>query len=130
MCRILLIDDEKPVSEMLYMALKEFGHQVKIASGGSQGILMFNEDIFDVVVTDIRMSGTDGYGVARHIRGSKKSGVPVIAISGTAWIENHTLFDSVIPKPFDLQTLLDTISEMTPTHPRASLSRGCTQPMV
>lgn len=126
MCRILLIDDEKPVSEMLSTALEEFGHQVKIASGGSQGILMFNDDIFDVVVTDIRMSGTDGYGVARHIRGSENSRVPIIAISGTAWIEHHALFDSVIPKPFDLRTLLDIISEMTPTHSSASLSRGRT----
>jgi len=82
MCKILVIDDEKVIINMLQKLLEMHGHDVDTAEDGGEGIQKFDSDRFDLVITDIFMPGVDGNSVAKHIRNSDKKYVPVIGMSG------------------------------------------------
>jgi len=80
---ILVIDDQSSIRTILAMVLKDLGHEVKLAQDGQKGIELLNgPNEFDLVITDINMPNKDGNEVARYIRSSHKSKMPVIAITG------------------------------------------------
>jgi len=109
MSTILVIDDEKCILQIICQALTKFGHKVETAVDGQEGIEKFDGGNFDIVITDIRMPGVDGNGVVKHIRNSDRQSIPVIAISGTPWQLEANNFDMVLPKPFPLKKLVDSI---------------------
>lgn len=127
MQHVLVIDDEKFISDLLQEALTRFGYQVRTASGGYEGLRLFDNRFFDLVITDIRMPGMDGHAVVRHIRNSDRPYTPIIGISGTPWLFMGNDFDCVLSKPFALQTLLDAIKNVTRgalTSPRGSYGKA------
>ena len=113
MYNILVIDDEKSISEILCHALIRFGFRVDTASNGKEGIAKFDKDPFDLVITDICMSGLDGIGVVQHIRNSLRGSTPVIGISGTPRLLQNGDFDAILPKPFSIMKLADTVKDLT-----------------
>jgi CheY-like chemotaxis protein len=115
MSTVLVIDDEKFVLDIVKIALTKFGHDVQTAADGRQGIEKFDKGSFDVVITDIRMPEIDGKGVADHIRRSQRQWTPIIAISATPWMIDGQFddFDSILPKPFTLKTLVDTVNDLS-----------------
>jgi CheY-like chemotaxis protein len=112
MHKVLVIDDEKFIPKLLEEILVRFGYNVETATGGQEGLNMFEKGLFDLVITDIRMPGLDGHAVAQHIRKSDRSDTPIMAISGTPWLMEGDEFDSILPKPFSIQALLDAINEL------------------
>lgn len=114
MSTILVIDDEKMTVKMLQMALEAYGHHVEVAVSGKEGIEKFNTARFDLVITDMMMPGLDGKGVVRYIRQSPRSRTPVIGISGTPWLLEGVDFDSILPKPFSIAALVESIHELAP----------------
>ena len=118
MSAILVIDDEKGLLQVIRQALTQNGHHVETAADGNEGIRKFDDGRFDIVITDIRMPGIDGNGVAAHIRKSSKKPIPVIAISGTPWMLEQHAFDVVLPKPFPLQDLVESIKNILPSDQR------------
>ncbi len=66
--RILIIEDEKSLREVLRMLLEEEGYEITAASNGLEGIDYLRNDIFDLVVTDIKMPKADGFEVLRNAR--------------------------------------------------------------
>jgi CheY-like chemotaxis protein len=123
MSTILVIDDEKGILQLLYQALTRFGHKVETAVNGQEGIEKFDDGNFDIVITDIRMPGVDGNGVVKHIRNSNRQSIPVIAISGTPWQSEAKNFDMILPKPFPLKKLVDSIKSFgtIPSHAAVSM---------
>jgi CheY-like chemotaxis protein len=109
---ILVIDDEKGISDVIQEALVMFGHHVETARNGNDGIAKFIRKDYDVVITDIRMPQLDGHGVVHYIRNSEKKGTPIIGMSGTPWLLEDKDFDQVLPKPFQLQMLIDTVETL------------------
>ena len=122
MSTILVIDDEKRILQLMHQALTKYGHNVETADNGQEGIRKFDDGCFDIVITDIRMPLIDGNGVVAHIRKSEKQSVPVIAISGTPWLLKADNFDMVLPKPFLLKQLIESIRSLAPVPPRAAMS--------
>lgn len=123
MCSILVIDDEKGILSVIREILTKCGHRVEIAQNGYEGIQKFDDDSFDIVITDMRMPGLDGEGVVKHIRKSQNKSIPVIGISGTPWLLQNNGFDLVLPKPFQLKDLIDSVSRLIqiPTRTAASV---------
>ncbi len=81
--RILVVEDEKDVREMLKFVLESEGHEVSIADSGVEGLAMFGSFRPDVALVDIGLPGMDGYEVARQARslpGGRR--IKLIAISG------------------------------------------------
>lgn len=122
MYSILIVDDQEIVSDVLQKMLSRFGYRAEIAPGGQEGIRMFDTGLFDLVITDIRMPGIDGYDVARHIRNSHRPFTPIIGISGTPWLLESDEFDWVIPKPFGVQVLIDAVKNVV--SPTMSSQKG------
>ena len=121
MSTILVIDDEKGILQLMHQALTKYGHNVETADDGQEGIRKFDDGCYDIVITDIRMPVIDGNGVVAHIRKSEKQSIPVIAISGTPWVQEAGNFDMVLPKPFRLKQLIESIRSLAPVPPMAAM---------
>ena len=122
MSTILVIDDEKGIVQLMHQALTKYGHRVETADDGQEGIRKFDDGCFDIVITDILMPVIDGNGVVAHIRKSEKQSIPVIAISGTPWLLESDNFDMVLPKPFPLNKLIESIRSLAPMPSGAAAS--------
>ena len=114
MLNILVIDDEKPILNLIRSALTSAGFEVEIASDGVEGIQKFEDGQFDLVITDMMMPGIDGRGVVKHIRNSTKPNTPTIGCSGTPWLLENSELDSVLNKPFSLKDLFNSIQDLSP----------------
>src|SRR3954453_19927065 len=89
MSNILLIDDEKAIRKTLQEILTYEGFKVKEASDGEEGLKMFNEKNYDVVLCDIKMPKLDGMEFLAKANAANPD-VPVIMISG------HGLFETAV----------------------------------
>jgi len=116
MYNVLVIDDEKMISDMLQLALTQFGYSVETAPDGREGLQMYENGNFNLVITDILMSDIDGHDVVRHIRNSDRPDTPIIGMSGTPWLLDGNGFDYTLPKPFDIYTLINVANELTSNH--------------
>jgi CheY-like chemotaxis protein len=124
MNRILVIDDEKPIADLLEKILSRLGYFVKTAYSAGEGIELFDKELFDIVITDIVMPDHDGHAVVRHIRSSNKRYVPVMGISGTPWLLQEGEFDSFLPKPFGIKALTDALEKLALTNSSAWWGSG------
>lgn len=81
MARILVIDDEDIIREMLKDILEPEGHQIVEAENGLQGVEKYDPEDIDMVITDIMMPEKDGFATIEELR-QKKSDVKIIAFTG------------------------------------------------
>jgi two-component system response regulator PilR (NtrC family) len=63
--KILVIEDEKNMREILKILLEGEGYEVSIARDGTEGLGWLNRDIFDLIITDIKMPGVDGFHILK-----------------------------------------------------------------
>ena len=118
---ILCIDDEEKVRMLLNDCLTHFNHRVMVASGGKQGVEMFNTAMrekqpYDVVITDLGMPDIDGHHVARAIK-TESPKTPVIMITGWGTImkedgEATPEVDAVVGKPPNMGELNELLLRM------------------
>lgn len=66
--KILIVEDEKSMNDVLTMLLEEEGHHVSSAFNGKEGLDKIRKDIFDIVVTDIKMPNADGFAVLKSVK--------------------------------------------------------------
>jgi DNA-binding response OmpR family regulator len=119
MCRVLIIDEEEAICSMLLNALSRDYIEAEIATSGHDGLHKFNQEHFDIVITDIIMPGMDGNSIAHQIRNSDKSHTPIIGISGTAWLLDKREFDVIFEKPCSIRSLVSAVKNLTATSYRA-----------
>jgi two-component system response regulator ResD len=80
--KILVIDDDRNILEMMTIALGRADFQVAVAADGDDGLRMFKADQPDLVIIDIAMPGIDGYEVTERIRGLDEGrGTPIIILT-------------------------------------------------
>lgn len=116
--RIMVIDDENIVGKRLKPALEKTGDIVETFIDGEKALARFNEEPFDVVVTDIRMEKIDGIEILEQIL-EKSSRTKVIMITGYATVETARealvkgAFDFIAKpfKPEDLRTIIKRAAE-------------------
>jgi CheY-like chemotaxis protein len=108
---ILVIDDEDMVLNFLRNTLAYLGYSVTVAHDGEEGVEFFDNGYnFGLVITDISMPRMNGNAVAKSIRSSDKSDIPIIAITGSVEDDiDRELFNFVLSKPFDLNVLVDVV---------------------
>jgi len=108
--KILVVDDEKAICEILEEFLSLFGHSVTSANSGADAIEVVRRASPDVVFLDIRMPGMSGLDVLKEIK-ALDSSVRVIMISAFGDEETESMArelgaDGYIQKPVDLPGLL------------------------
>ncbi len=77
--RILLVDDEQSIQELLSFPLRQDGYEVVQATDGREGLERFRESGFDLVVLDVMMPRMDGFELCQRIRA--RSSVPIIMLT-------------------------------------------------
>lgn len=113
--RILVIDDEDSVREILTKMLRAKGHQVMVASNGEEGIEQFKNGKFDLVFTDLGMPKISGWEVGKTLKGMDPK-VPVAMITGWGMEVNREKMsengiDLVVCKPFEFDQVIQLVSE-------------------
>ncbi len=90
--KILIIDDEESMCQFLSIMLRKEGYEVQTSTTGKDVARLASEQIFDVVVTDIRMPGFDGLDVLSDLKSADPS-IPVIIL--TAYASQETAIEAV-----------------------------------
>jgi CheY-like chemotaxis protein/anti-sigma regulatory factor (Ser/Thr protein kinase) len=113
--RILVVEDEETVSDLLSAILTEGGHEVETASDGSKGIQLFQKKEFDLVFTDLGMPGMSGWQVAEKIKSINKT-VPVALITGWNVEQKESEMrergvDLIAYKPFEVKQVFKLVQE-------------------
>jgi DNA-binding response OmpR family regulator len=88
MAKILVIDDEQGIRELLDTLLRRKGYDVVVAENGREGLKVFRRERPDVVVLDLHMPGIDGLTVLQEIRNLNPS-QPVIILTGAGTDEEE-----------------------------------------
>jgi two-component system phosphate regulon response regulator PhoB len=68
MARVLVVDDEADIREVVRLNLELDGHDVLEAAGGSQALEMARQELPDLIVLDVMMPGVDGWGVLARMK--------------------------------------------------------------
>ncbi len=115
MSKILVVDDEKNICDLLSLYLIKEGYQVECAHTGTQAISKFMADSFDLVLLDIMLPEKDGWEVCRDIR--KVSKTPIIMLSAKGETFDKVLglelgADDYVTKPFESKELIARIKSV------------------
>ena len=86
MAKILVIDDEQSIRELLNTLLHRKGYDVVLAESGKKGLELFRRERPDVMVLDLKMPGMDGLTVLQQVR-SLEPKQPVIILTGAGTAE-------------------------------------------
>lgn len=114
--RILVIDDEPDILELLADILDAHGFTVETARSGPIGLAKFAENPFHLVFCDLSMREMTGWQVVANLR-EQGADVAVVLITGwgSSLSENDARargVDSILTKPFELKSLLETIERV------------------
>jgi DNA-binding response OmpR family regulator len=120
--KVLCIDDEPLLRDMLKQILENGGHNVEVADGGQAGLDLFRKarqvgEPFDVVITDLGMPYVDGNQVSKAVR-SESAHTPIIMLTGWGTIMKEdgdfpSQVDGVLCKPPKIAELFGMIRKVT-----------------
>lgn len=115
--RILVVDDEEYVRDLLRDILEKEGCEAVVADGGYQALSLFENGHFDAVFTDIGMPGMNGWELSRAVR-ERNLNIPVAVITG--WGEavgsqerQAAQVDWVLAKPFEAPQIVEMAHEVS-----------------
>ena len=116
--RLLIVDDEPNLLVAVAACLRGEGYEVTTARGGREALVRLAETIPDLVVSDIRMPGMDGYTLARHVRSSARTAlVPIVFLTAKDETADRiegfrTGVDAYLTKPFEPDELVAVIKSI------------------
>jgi len=121
--KVLLVEDEESFVDALTVGLEREGFEVTAATDGQQGLTLFHEGSFDVVLLDLMLPKKSGLDVCRDIR--LTSNVPIIIVSAKSEEVDTVLMlelgaDDYVTKPYRLRELV--------AHPRGPASTPGSRP--
>jgi len=103
--RVLVVDDEREIAELIVGQLQPLGVTAEIATGGAQALTRLRESRFDAITLDVLMPGMDGFEVLRQIRVDPElQSIPIVFVS--VFSDRQELAGEwVVPKPIDADEL-------------------------
>lgn len=108
--RIIVVDDNADIRDLLQIKLKKLGHAVETAGDGRAGLERISESRPDIAIIDIGMPGMDGYEVAKRVRENLEDGILLIALTGFGQADDRERaaaagFDEHLTKPIRVEEL-------------------------
>src|SRR5256712_4023877 len=107
--RVLVVDDERSMRELLAIMLRQAGHDVTVADGGEAAIKALKTDTFDLVITDLRTREVNGLAV---LRAAKEQSPETVVVVITAFASTETAVEAMklgaydyITKPFKMDEI-------------------------
>jgi DNA-binding NtrC family response regulator len=111
---VMVLDDEPIVGERLQPVLEKEGFQVEVFTDSRQALNRLEEKEFQVLVTDLKMSGPSGIDVLRYLKDRKRD-TEAIVITGYATIESareaEYLNAQFVTKPFKLEHIVKLVNK-------------------
>ncbi len=112
--RVLVIDDDPSVREVVSYLVASFGYDCQTAADGAKGLARFDEGGWDIVLTDLAMPAMSGWEVVEAIRGRSPT-MPIILITGLVGPEVMRRAGEwglpVVPKPFRSEVLRTAVAK-------------------
>lgn len=113
--KVLLVDDEAKIREILKLVLEKEGYQVHTSKNGSEALSALENEYFDVMITDLKMPKMDGLELMREI---KQKGIKVNVVFITAYADIKDAVEAIklgafdyLEKNFKMEELLSVIKE-------------------
>lgn len=108
--KILVIEDEAGIANMLKQGLEEAGYLVDVARDGKTGLDMAEEQRYHLILLDLMLPGRDGWSICEELR-SHRNRVPILMLTARDTITDKVRgldagADDYLPKPFDFQELM------------------------
>ena len=107
--KILLVDDEKDILEIVGYNLSQEGYQIFTAANGKEAIAKANKEIPDLIIMDVMMPELDGFSACREIRKFKKTPIIMLSARGEEYDKIHGFelgSDDYVVKPFSPKELM------------------------
>jgi two-component system capsular synthesis sensor histidine kinase RcsC len=116
--KILVCEDNKLTLRSIELALHKAGYSVIKAADGRQGIKILEEEMVDLLITDINMPYSLGLELVRYVNTQLEEKIPVIIVTGITQKETevHAMelgVQAYIKKPLDLDVLVDMVKQLT-----------------
>ncbi len=108
MIRILIVDDEKPICDLIDMNLSVAGYDCKSVQDGLAAIDLIEKENFDLILLDIMLPGADGFDIMEYIKPLK---IPVIFITAKSDVRDKVRglklgAEDYLVKPFEIMELM------------------------
>lgn len=116
--RILIIDDEQDIVNLVQLLLEDAGYEVEASTSGMEALTRLEDENFDLVLLDIMMPMVTGWEVLRELRSrSRTKDIPVALLTARASPrddnrQHPTDFCEYITKPFEAEDLLSRIRQI------------------
>jgi two-component system response regulator VicR len=117
--RILCIEDEPEMIDLIRLILGRHGFEVNGATSGAEGLSIIRKELPDLVLLDLMMPDMDGWEVYQQMKADEKTKhIPVIVVTAKAQSIDKVLglhiakVDDYIPKPFSPQDLVNSVNKV------------------
>src|SRR5262249_13503889 len=123
--RVLVVDDQRDAREAVAAVLEQCGAVVTAAGSVTEGLAVLSAQPVDVVISDVGMPVTDGYGFVQQIRSNadaRVARVPALALTAYGGLEDERRvfvagFDAYLAKPVDATRLLRAVAQLAARKP-------------
>jgi len=122
--RILCIEDDSEMTDLMRLILAHKGYAISVASGGEEGIRKIREEQPELILLDLMMPDMDGWEVYQQMRADETTrDIPVIVVTAKAQSIDKVLglhiakVDDYIAKPFSPKDLLDSVERVLAKRP-------------
>lgn len=111
MNKILVIDDDEAINELVKVNLELFGYSVITAKNGIEGFALVKQELPDLVVLDVMMPEVDGFTVAKRIRENPETkNIPILMLTALGMVQDKVKgfdigVDDYLVKPFEMDEL-------------------------
>lgn len=111
MSKVLIIDDDKAIIELVKVNLEIQGHQILTATDALTGLAVAQQEIPDLVILDLMMPGTDGFTTAQRLRQQENTkNIPILMLTALSRTDDKVSgfnagADDYLTKPFELPEL-------------------------
>jgi signal transduction histidine kinase len=113
---VLVIEDERDSRDLIGMTVMHAGGMPTLCASVDEAIAAIDGRVFDAIITDVSLPGSNGYELLRHVRETPRlSGIPIIALSarmrrGEEEAALGVQFDTYLEKPVDSQALTNAVA--------------------
>ncbi len=114
--RILLIEDEVPIAEVIKLGLEQAGYTVALAHDGISGLERAREGRWALLVLDVMLPGMDGWEICRTLR-DERDPTPILMLTARDAVQDRVQgldlgADDYLPKPFDFSELVARVQAL------------------
>jgi two-component system OmpR family response regulator len=108
--RVLIVEDERKLAELIARGLREEGHAVDVVGNGEEAVWLAHSTGYDAIVLDVMLPGLDGFAVCRRLR-EKKIWAPVLMLTAREAVQDRIAgldagADDYLAKPFAFDELV------------------------